>query len=269
MKKNDLKNGDIVVLRSGLIGAVILKESADESYILYSEAEGFDYLDSFDEDMIYTLDAEDVPDAVMLVYQEEGAISFLDFEDYDPVYVRDTAWRRPTKEEMEEARKKKEEEWKQLMVKADKEQEKKKIDLFYVIAQAFYGNRTGVEIERSDIGVAAFLSGCTSIEHYDLIKQPVDVRMIRVPDTDNLVIVYDQIQEDKYVNEDFPRFYSREAEDYRKHTGRELTMYVTCSIPEIDVELHTRCFACRIDENGQFQDLEQGDAEKFIHYFTR
>ena len=79
--------------------------------------------------------------------------------------------------------------------------------------------------------------------------------MIRVPDTDNLVIVYDQIQEDKYVNEDFPRFYSREAEDYRKHTGRELTMYVTCSIPEIDVELHTRCFACRIDENGQFSQF--------------
>ena len=45
MKKNDLKNGDIVVLRSGLIGAVILKEKADESYILYSEAEGLDYSD--------------------------------------------------------------------------------------------------------------------------------------------------------------------------------------------------------------------------------
>ena len=74
--------------------------------------------------------------------------------------------------------------------------------------------------------------------------------------------------EDEYVNETFPRYYERDAEEYKKRTGKELAMYVSCEIPEINLTLHTRCFACRIDESGELQSLENGDGEKFIEYFT-
>lgn len=47
-----------------------------------------------------------------------------------------------------------------------------------------------------------------------------------------------------------------------------MSVNVSCKIPELNFEIHTRCFACRIDENGDFQSLEAGDGEKYIKYFT-
>ena len=141
----------------------------------------------------------------------------------------------------------------------------KKENTIQIVAQGFYGNRVALEINRENIN--SFLYGVVPPEILPNADEIVDRRIIRVPDTDNIVIVYDQNKEDKYVNETFPRYYKRDAEAYKQRTSKELTMYISCEIPENDLTLHTRCFACRIDENGELQSLENGDGEKFIEYF--
>lgn len=95
----------------------------------------------------------------------------------------------------------------------------------------------------------------------------VDRRIVRIPNNDDIVIVYDQYQEDEYVNYIFPAIYASDGEEYRKRWGDELKMHVSCEIPEIGFKIHTRCFACRADYSGVLFSLEPGDAEKFIHYF--
>ena len=91
----------------------------------------------------------------------------------------------------------------------------------------------------------------------------VELRTIPVPGYENIVIVYDQTHEDEYLHSDLARL----AEERLKEFGEYPYYYITCSIPELGVELHTRCFACRIDGNGVFQSLEDGDDDKFIDYF--
>lgn len=141
-----------------------------------------------------------------------------------------------------------------------------KNDRIFIVAQQFYGNRTGTEINRGDINF--FLKGILSPELFPGEDKTVDRKIVKVPGSDNIVIVYDQNQEDEYVNVEFPEMFKRHADDYKEHTGREFTMQVSCRIPEIDFEIHTRCFACRIDENGELQSLEDGDGEKLIRYLT-
>ena len=116
-------------------------------------------------------------------------------------------------------------------------------------------------------GADAFLLGHTSPVDFSKTGEKVERKIVIVPGTDNLVIVYDQLQEDHYVNVKFPEQYAEHAEEYKEHTGREFKMQVTCKIPEIDFEIHTRCFACCIDEHGELQSLENGDGEKVIEYF--
>lgn len=136
----------------------------------------------------------------------------------------------------------------------------KKDDLIFIITQCFYGNRTGTEIRRDD--VKSFIRGNLSPRPGDDFSD-VELKTIPVPGDENIVIVYDQTQENEYINVEFPEY----AEEYRQKYGEELRMQVSCSVPELGMELHTRCFACRMDGNGVFRSLEDGDDEKFIDYF--
>lgn len=134
-----------------------------------------------------------------------------------------------------------------------------------VVAQHFYGNRTATEIKREDINF--FLKGILSPKLFPNEDKTIDRKIIRVPNAENLVIVYDQNQEDEYLNVEFPKQLASIGEEYNKHTGKEMTPHISCEIPEINFKIHTRCFACRIDENGELQSLENGDCDKFIEYF--
>lgn len=63
MKKNELMNGDIVVLRSGAIAVVI--SNGNESYMLFRDS-GFEFLDDYyDDEMINEIDN----DAIMQVFR--------------------------------------------------------------------------------------------------------------------------------------------------------------------------------------------------------
>ena len=142
----------------------------------------------------------------------------------------------------------------------------KKENTIFIISQYFYGNRTGTEITLD--WVDHFLRGHLSRQLFG----PEDVqdvvrKIVRVPGPENVVIVYDQTQEDRYVNEEFPRYYAEDGADYLARWGEELKMHVSCEIPEIGFKIHTRCFACRMNECGVLQSLEENDYKQFIHYF--
>lgn len=260
MKKNKLMTGDIVVMRTGLLAVVIRNEKED--YLLFQNG-GWESLDDYNDDMIYEYEPD--ADAVMQVYRvPSGGISFSDYEDKEPIYERDYTWVKPTEEEMEIAVEaaRIEREAKDAELRAQTEETRK--NNIAIISQFYYGNRIGTEISRDRIDY--FLRGYQDSYSPKGIED-VARKTILVPGTDNIVIVYDQVQEDRYVNVDFPAIYAQDGAKYLARWGEELKMHVSCEIPEIGFKIHTRCFACRMDENGVFQSLEDTDIDKFIHYF--
>lgn len=259
MTKKDLMTGDIIVNRGGYLG-VVLKE---EDKVLYQYI-GSDSLSEFNDDL--TFNDENYRDGdIMEVYR---GISFLDVDNNEdaPDYQRDPDWHRPVKDEIEAKEKALEEERQQRLEEMRKITDGKNPDSIFIVAQQFYGNRTGTEISKKDINF--FLKGILSPELFPGEDKTVDRKIVKIPGTDNLVIVYDQNQENEYVNVVFPAQYAKDGEEYKKRTGREMTMHVSCEIPEIGFKIHTRCFACRIDENGELKSLEDGDSEKYIRCFT-
>ena len=259
MTKKDLMTGDIIVNRSGYLG-VVLK---DEDMVLYQTI-GSDCLDEFNDDLTFAV--KDYRDGDIMQVYRGNTFWDVDNEEDAPFYQRDYHWHRPTAEERESSEKALEEERQKKLAEMREAEQMNKNEKILIVAQCFYGNRTGVQIERK--GVDSLLLGYTSAVDLSQTGERVERKTVKVPDTDNIVIVYDHLQEDHYVNVKFPEQYAEHAEEYKEHTGREFTMQVTCKIPEIDFEIHTRCFACRMDDNGELQSLESGDGEKFVKYFS-
>lgn len=258
MKKQDLQTGDIIINRGGYLGVIIKEQN-----ILLYQLIGSDDLDEIGDDLTF-MDDDYRDGDIMEVCR---GVSFLedDIMSVPPIYRRDEKWVRPTKEEMEKREREREEKQKErekMLAEHNKEMTEGTIT---VIAQCFYGNRTATNVRPENIN--AFLRGSIDGQYYDPARKPVDRKIIPVPGAEHIVIVYDQNQEEKYLTEDFPKLYERIADDYKKSTGKELSPYVSCHIPALGITLHTRCFACRIDENGNFCSLQSGDGEKFIDYF--
>ena len=259
--KKDLMTGDIVVERNGALAVVIKTEK--EEYLLYSNS-GYDCLGDYNDNLAYMYsDKEEDPTDIMQVYRASaGAISFLDYEDEEPIYERDCSWTKPTEKEIAKAQSEVGIQSKQHMEREKEIIAERKKNLIDVIAQHFYGNRTGTTIRRDEVD--RFILGY--LDESLTINKPIDRTIVKVPDTDNIVVIYNQLEEDRYINVDFPRYYAEDGEYYRETWGEELKPHVSCEIPEINFKIHTRCIVCRIDENGVLQSLEDGDGEKFINY---
>ena len=85
----------------------------------------------------------------------------------------------------------------------------------------------------------------------------VDRTIVKIPNTDNLVIVYN-----KYFEENE----RKRKEDLFKNDNYILKP--TATIPEINLELYSRCIVCRVNDNGEFESLRDGDFKKFEQYLT-
>lgn len=260
MTKKDLRTGDIIVTRNGELGVVL----EEEEIILY-QFDGSDMLDEFKDDLTY--EDEDYTDCDIMEVYRGNTFFDVDNDDDVPIYQRDPDWVRPSKEEMEARRKALEEEHKREFEEMQKDIEKRKANCISVIAQYFYGNITSTEVNRENIDF--FLKGILSPELFVGADKTVDRKIVRIPDSDNVVIVYDQNQEDKYINVKFPENYAKFGKEYKEKYGTEMTMQVSCDIPEIGFKIHTRCFACRIDENGELQSILPEDYEKIMRYLTK
>ena len=259
MKKNELMNGDIVTLRKGSVAVVI--GIGEEAYLVFQNS-GFEFLDDYYND---DLVCEDFDDAIMQVFRNSGGFGFEAIDEETPIWERNENWVRPTAEECAAARFQMEKEQQEQLAETCAAAEDQKEHFIDVIAQQFYGNCTYTSIRRESIDF--FLKGILSPELFNEETENVDRRIVRLPGFDNLVIVYDQIQEDRYVQVEFPELLAREGEYYRQRWGEELAMQVSCDIPEIDFKIHTRCFACRIDENGELQSLHPEDSASVINAF--
>lgn len=144
-------------------------------------------------------------------------------------------------------------------------QNKKKANDIFVIAQQFYGNRTGTTINKENIDY--FLRG--HLSNYDPADiEDVERKILRLPGSEYLAIIYDQKQEDEYVNVEFPEIVAMSGEKYRERWGEELKMHVSCEIPEMNFKIHTRCIACRVNEQDELLDINNEDYGIIKKYFT-
>jgi len=80
------------------------------------------------------------------------------------------------------------------------------------------------------------------------VTEKIDRTIVRVPNTDNLVIIYNKYREEKR---------REDAAEWQKKTGR--TTKPLASIPEENIEIYSRCIACRITPDGEFESLREGD----------
>ena len=137
--------------------------------------------------------------------------------------------------------------------------------LITIVAQQFYGNRTCTEISREHVNY--FIRGI--LGEYDAREiRNVNLQYVTIPHSDGLLVVYDQTQEDEYVNYKFPRLYADYGADYKSRCGKELEMQVSCEIPEIGFKIHTRCFACRMNSHGGLISIKPSDYSIIQCYFT-
>ena len=247
MKKNELMNGDIVVLSSGNV-AVVIGEGKD-AYLLFQYG-GFEFLDECYDDNLYNKIDEDM---VMQVFRSNGGFGFEGVDQEVPIWERDESWECPTEQEREEqhriAVERQEAEFKaslERMAEARK-------DMVFIVAQGFYGNRTGTEIRSDDID--RFILGYQSADLS--VTEPIDRTVIRLPGSEKLVLIYNKYQE-------------AERLETKERALREDNYVIKplATIPEKNLEIFSRCIVCRMDANGKLESLADGDFEIWGRYLA-
>lgn len=113
-----------------------------------------------------------------------------------------------------------------------------------IMTQAFYGNRTmtDIEVENMDRFILGYL------DDYPIPESDIDRTIVKIPNTDNLVIVYNKIKEAEYMG----------------YTERK----PLAVIPEENIEIRSRCIACRMNDNGDFESIKPEDVEIINKYFA-
>ena len=128
-----------------------------------------------------------------------------------------------------------------------------KNELICIISQAFYGNRTGTEIRRENID--RFILGYQT-DDVD-VPEASDRTVIHLPGSDNLVLVYNKYQEEERLK-------------VKERALREDNYVIKplASIPELDLDIYSRCIVCRMNAAGEFESLGEGDFEIWGRYLA-
>ena len=128
-----------------------------------------------------------------------------------------------------------------------------KNELITIIAQAFYGNRTGTEISREDID--RFILGYQTADI--AVTEPIDRTIVHLPGSDELVLVYNKYQE-------------AERLETKARALREDNYVIKplATISEMNLEIYSRCIVCRVNSNGEFFSLQKSDFEIWDCYLT-
>lgn len=122
-----------------------------------------------------------------------------------------------------------------------------------IIAQAFYGNRTATEVRHERID--SFILG--NIDGINSPYEKIDRTVIKLPDVDNIVIIYNKYQEEKALKQ------KAEWHNEDGYVAKPLAV-----IPDMNIELYSRCIVCRMDDNGNLESLQDGDYAKFVKYLA-
>lgn len=136
----------------------------------------------------------------------------------------------------------------------------KKNDNMAILIQHFYGNRTVTFISPDDIDAIMLGNLDTKLFEKTRNREKIDRTIIRIPDTENLVLVYNKYQEEECLKK-LQQF----IQDINKCKHR---FNPSAVIPEMGIVLYSRCIVCRIDEDGALVSLEQEDCPKVVKYLT-
>lgn len=128
-----------------------------------------------------------------------------------------------------------------------------KKDLLKVVAQAFYGNRTETDIQLENLD--RFILGY--IDNSIAVTEPINRTIVKIPNTDNIVIVYNKYQEEEELHR---------KEKLFSENNYELKPLVI--IPENNLKIYSRCIICRVDKHGNFESLHNEDYNKFMKYLS-
>ena len=126
-------------------------------------------------------------------------------------------------------------------------------DKFWVIAQAFYGSRTAVEITESHLD--GFILG--NVDGEVCKGEKVDRTIIKIPHTENLVLIYNQYEEMDAL-ECKSRYFEEDG----------YVMKPLAAIPEQNLEVYSRCIVCRMNKDGSFASVKSEDCGKFMQYLA-
>lgn len=126
-------------------------------------------------------------------------------------------------------------------------------DVIKIVAQAVYGNRVETEIDKKDVDkfILGYLDDSISV------NEKIDRTIVNIPSEKNLVIVYNKYKEEKELN--------RKEELFNEDN---YVLKPLAVIAEENIEIYSRCIACRIDENGELESLQNGDYEKLLNYLA-
>lgn len=122
-------------------------------------------------------------------------------------------------------------------------------NLIKVIAQAFYGNRVATEI--AEDAFDNFILG--NLDNVIGKGEKFDRTIVRIPNDDNLVIIYNKYQEAEQI-------------EYLKEHNYD--MNALAYIPNKNLNIYSRCVACRMDADGNIESVQNGDYAKIIQYFA-
>ena len=112
-----------------------------------------------------------------------------------------------------------------------------------IVAQAFYGNRTETEIKVENID--RFILGY--LDDSIKINSQIDRTIINVPNTENIVIIYNKYKED----------------EVDRNNRKPLAI-----IPEYNIKIYSRCIVCKMNNDGKFESLHYNDYDKFMKYLS-
>jgi len=117
----------------------------------------------------------------------------------------------------------------------------------FIIAQAYYGNRTGTKVGVKDID--RFILGYqdASLE----ITEEIDRTILPIPGT-KCVLIYNKYEEEQRL---------KDKEEYFRKDGYVLEPLAF--IPEENIEIYSRCIVCGITENGELTDVTPEDHKVF------
>lgn len=122
-----------------------------------------------------------------------------------------------------------------------------------VVMQAFYGNRTYTELSEDTIDY--MLQGV--LDKKIGLDFEVDRTIIAIPDS-KCVLVYNKHQEADQL---------KQNEKWEQRDGYIAKPLAT--IPELGVEIYSRCFVCRMDEAGKLESIQDEDAVVIFKYLSQ
>lgn len=124
----------------------------------------------------------------------------------------------------------------------------------FVSVAVVRGNGTEITTMQKE-AVDYFILGYTGLPREGVVNEQIDRTIVRIPNEDNLVVLYNKHFEEREVH----RKQEVLAED-------NYVLMPTIHIDEIGLNLYSTCVVCRLAEDGSVKSIGADDYAKFQKY---